>query len=257
MAKCCCAIFESKTKVMKQLQIYVIWAGYSLGSLLVSLWLAWQLSAQLNFLYPLWYSVLNIDQTIEETMPKHLYKKEFIATNTEEHHRLFEEIVSSVQSGGRGLAEIKFYTPDGNSLGALLTESEIIHLQDVAKLVDLLGWFALVLVIFCLMTMAAIIFFRLPMPAIKKLTLAVTLLIAMSVSIVLFVGAKKFFYWLHAVVFPSDHQWFFYYEESLMSTLMKAPDLFAPISVMLLAVGLLIWLTHLVLLQLFAGFKTV
>jgi len=42
-----------------------------------------------------------------------------------------------------------------------------------------------------------------------------------------------------------------------MSTLMKAPDLFAPISVMLLLMGLIIWVVHLILLRKFAGFKSV
>jgi hypothetical protein len=74
---------------------------------------------------------------------------------------------------------------------------------------------------------------------------------------VVLADAKTFFYWLHTVVFPSDHQWFFYYEESLMSTLMKAPYLFAPISIMLLLFALIMWTLHLVLLRKITGFKLV
>jgi hypothetical protein len=56
---------------------------------------------------------------------------------------------------------------------------------------------------------------------------------------------------LHTVVFPADHQWFFYYKDSLMASLMKAPDIFAAIAAQLLVVALLIaggidrFITHL------------
>jgi hypothetical protein len=42
---------------------------------------------------------------------------------------------------------------------------------------------------------------------------------------------------MHVWVFPADHQWFFYYQDSLMSTLMKAPYLFGYIAVALVALA--------------------
>ena len=241
----------------KTLQTYLLWVLYSFGSLLISFWLAWQLSAQVNFFYPLWYSALKIDQTIEQTMPRHLYKKEFIATDENEHRRLFAEIVTCIQNNGQGLEAINFYSPSGKQLGQLLTESEIIHLQDVAALLDILGWFCLAIFIFCLIMLAAIIIFRMAMPSSKQLLVSVLSVIASVVVLILLLGAKKFFYWLHTVVFPDNHQWFFYYEESLMSMLMKAPDLFAPISLQLLLLGVLIWLLHLMLVRKFGRFRKV
>jgi uncharacterized membrane protein len=241
----------------KTLQTYGLWTLYSVSSLLICVWLAWQLSAQVNFLYPHWYSVLEIDQTIEQTLPKHLYKQEFIATDVNEHHRLFAEIVTSIQNKGRGLETIKFYSPSGKELGLLLTNSEVMHLQDVADLIDILGWFCLATLIFCLVVLVAIIIFRHAMPTTKKIFFSVLGLLVVVVMLIVALGAKKFFYWLHTVVFPDDHQWFFYYEESLMSTLMKAPDLFAPISIQLLLLGIGIWLLQLVLLRKFGHFRTV
>ncbi len=241
----------------KSLQTYGLWTLYSLGSLLICLWLAWQLSAQVNFLYPLWYSTLKIDQTIEQTVPNHLYKREFVATDVEEHHRLFAEMVTAIQNNGRGLKEIHFFTPSGKSLGPLLTESEITHLQDVADLLNILGWFCLVMLVFCLVVLAAIIIFRMAMPSTKKLIISMLSLVVATVILIVVIGAKKFFYWLHTVVFPENHQWFFYYEESLMSMLMKAPDLFAPISIQLLMLGLSIWLLHIMILRKFGRFRTV
>ncbi len=242
---------------VKTLQTYALWLLYSLGSLLISFWLAWQLSAQVNFLYPLWYSALKIDQTIEQTMPKHLYKREFIATDIDEHHRLFAQIVTSIQNNGQGLDTIKFYSPSGKELGSLLTESEIVHLNDVAALVDILGWFCLAMLIFCLTVLAVIIMVRVAMPSTKKLLVSMLSVVVAIVVLIVALGAKKFFYWLHTVVFPDDHQWFFYYEESLMSTLMKAPDLFAPISIQLLVLSMCIWILHLMLVRKFGRFRTV
>lgn len=239
------------------IKTYTLWIFYSLGSLLISFWLAWQLSAQVNFLYPLWYSALDIDQTIEQTMPKHLYKREFIATDSNEHQRLFAEIVTSIQNNGNGLEAIKFYSISGKELGLLLTESEIVHLKDVAALVDILGWFCLATFIFCLIVLAAIIIFRTAMPSTKKLLVSILSAVAVIVVLIVALGAKKFFYWLHTVVFPDNHQWFFYYEESLMSTLMKAPDLFAPISLQLLMLGIFIWVVHLMIVRKFGRFRTV
>ena len=242
--------------MIRLLKTYLLWSGYSLGSFLVCIWLAWQLAAQVNFLYPAWYSMLSIDQTVEQTVPKHLYKKQFALTDTTEHQRLFAEIVTSIQQGGKGLAEITFKSPDGQVLDRLLTASEVTHLQDVANLIDLLTWFALIVFILCLMNLALIIFFRVPMPSAKKLFVSLVAIVIIFLVGILLYGAKEFFYWLHTVIFPSEHQWFFYYEESLMSTLMKAPDLFAPIAVMLLITSLFVWWLHLVIIEKFAGFKT-
>lgn len=241
---------------MKNIQSYAFWGLYSLGSLLLSIWLAWQLSAQVNFLYPIWYSALKIDQTIEQTVPRHLYKKEFIVTEESEHHRLFAKIVTAIQNRGEGLANINFYSPSGQLLGKLLTDSEVVHLQDVAALIDLLGWFSGAILIFCLVILGAIFFFRVAMPTTKKLLIAIFALVGACV-VIISLGAKELFYWLNTVVFPDNHQWFFYYEESLMSTLMKAPVLFAPITILILLLGLLIWVLHLLLLRKLGQFKMV
>ena len=56
-------------------------------------------------------------------------------------------------------------------------------------------------------------------------------------ALLVIVGPKKLFYAFHIWVFPVEHQWFFYWEQSLMSTLMKAPDLFGGIAVALVMFG--------------------
>jgi hypothetical protein len=44
------------------------------------------------------------------------------------------------------------------------------------------------------------------------------------------IGPKAVFTQLHIWVFPAEHKWFFYYQDSLMSTMMHAPILFGGIA---------------------------
>ena len=60
-----------------------------------------------------------------------------------------------------------------------------------------------------------------------KVSLLTLLVIALLLTIIIVaVGPNDVFSALHEFVFPADHQWFFYYQDSLMTTLMKAPDIF-------------------------------
>ena len=49
------------------------------------------------------------------------------------------------------------------------------------------------------------------------------------------------FYQVHVGICPAEHQWFFYYQESLMTTLMHAPQLFGVIAVAIIALALLLY----------------
>lgn len=242
---------------MRSVRTYLMWTLYCASSLLLCIWLAWHLLAQVNFMYPFWYSLLSIDQTIEQTAPRHLYKKQFGETSRQEHYRLFAEIVNAVQDNGKGLKQIQYRDRKGNAIDRLLTQSEIIHLTDVANFVNQLNWLSLMLFVAALILLALMYLMRMLMPTLRTLLTSVAI-VCIAASIVLaLVGFKKVFYWLHPIVFPADHQWFFYYEESLMSTLMKAPDLFAPLGVQLILLGLVAWGLHLILLKKAQFFKSV
>lgn len=240
---------------MPTFRTYLLRVFYALSSLLLCIWLTWHLFAQVNFVYPLWYSLLNIDQTIEQTSPRHVHKKHFDQTSRQEHHRLFAEIVRAVQNKGKGLAQINYRNRDGNALDTLLTQKEIIHLQDVANFISSLNWLSIVLLVVSLVLLALMFLLRIPMPALFNLVGAMVAVIVFGVLVLLVVGPTKVFYWLHPIVFPADHQWFFYYEESLMSTLMKAPVLFAPLGLQLIVLGLVVWGLHLLLLKKLRVFK--
>ena len=242
---------------MQSMRTYLLWTLYSATSLLLCIWLAWHVSAKVNFLYPLWYSVLSIDQTITESAPRNSIKKQFIDTTPQEHHRLFSEIVKSVQNKGQGLAKIRYYNRKGELVDTLLTQNEIIHLRDVANFVSSLNWSSLILLVLSMLLLALMFLLRVSMPLLRKLFISIVVITMSSIVLVIIVGPTKLFYWLHTVVFPADHQWFFYYEESLMSMMMKAPALFAPLGVQLVLFGLLIWSLHLLLLKRLSAFKLV
>lgn len=233
----------------------LVWGVYSSISLLLSIWLAWHALAQANFLYPVWYSLLDIEQTVETFAPKNQFKPQFQFTEPGEHKRLFAEIVSAVQNNGDGLLNIYYLDQQGKPIEKFLTAEEVTHLQDVANLIHYLNRFSLLLMIACLLLLAGIYLFQVIMPSMKKIMLSVLACVIIVSLVVVLLGAQDVFYWLHTKIFPAEHQWFFYYEESLMSTLMKAPVLFAPISLLLILCGIVIWCVHLLLLKKLALFK--
>jgi len=114
----------------------------------------------------------------------------------------------------------------------LLTDAEITHLRDVAQLVvafERVGWLCLVLAPI-LAVSAGLRHERPPSPL--ALLGGLGIAFVAGAATVLLLGPVEVFYWLHTRIFPPDHQWFFWYEESLMSTLMQAPNLFGAIAVL-------------------------
>ncbi len=222
----------------------IYWTGNAVlvvSGLCISLFLAWHILSTCNFFYPVLHDVTGIQKTIVEYAPKNIYKKSFDETTRDQRVELFRQIVHGINHGGDGLDSIQYSDATGKPLGALLRPPEITHLKDVAHLLHAfrtLAYSALAVFI------AIVILFRakginIPKPRYLLVvtgltTLAATLIISLS-------GAKNTFYRLHTIVFPQGHQWFFYYEESLMTMLMKAPDIFAWIAAMMLVLALVIF----------------
>ncbi|MDZ7829318.1 MAG: DUF1461 domain-containing protein [Halofilum sp. (in: g-proteobacteria)] len=226
------------------------WILLVLTVLVASLFVTWRLLAAFDFAYPWLHGLLDIEATVAEYAPRNEQRRGFERTDVAEHARLFGAIVDAVRDHGTGLDGIIYRTPEGEPLGRLLTAAEIQHLQDVARLVsafERLGWMSLVLAI-ALGVAAGLRRERPPSPI--ALLSGFGVVIAAGTAVVFLLGPVEVFYWLHTRVFPPDHQWFFWYEESLMSTLMQAPNLFGAIAViwlvpaLLLAAGLLAALIH-------------
>lgn len=225
---------------MNSFKRFFFWPVFFSCQLIALALVSWHLLAQFHFSYPLGYQLLDLNTHIADFAPQNRYKDDFELTTPEDHWRLFGAISDAVQASGKGLREISYQLKNGETT-ALMHEAEIIHLQDVANLIDVFY----VTGTMCLLVWIGLIFFahhqKLKLPPIKKVLLGFLAGFAAITTIILVIGATEVFYWFHVQVFPDGHQWFFYYQDSLMTTLMKAPDIFAFIATLLLLLLIALW----------------
>lgn len=207
----------------------------------VCLWLAiassWWFFAQFDYGYRHWYGALSIEEHIDQYASKNVRRPGFDQLPPERHLAAFAQISRAVHRGGEGLEEIHYDLPGGGRL-PLLVADEIGHLRDVAGLLDVgerVSW-GLLLVWPCL---AWLVVAGGPVSWRARSAAAGAPLVAVGVWLVV-AGPTAVFYQLHEWLFPPENPWFFYWEESLMSALMKAPVLFGGIAVMLMAGALLL-----------------
>lgn len=216
------------------------WLLLTVAALLTAAYVAWLALAQVNFFYPLWHDLIGIDHTIEMYAPQNRYKPGFEQTSKAERTRLFAGIVDAIHQQGEGLQRLVYHDAKGQPIDQLLRKPEIVHLRDVARLTDLIH---LIGVTASIVTIALLLVVRrqrlsMPPPALQLLGLLLPLA-AVAVAMLL-IGPVKVFYRLHTLIFPPGHEWFFYYQDSLMSTMMKAPDLFGYIGLAWAALSLLL-----------------
>ena len=215
--------------MLRSLAAGLLWVGFFAALLIASLLISWELLAAQGFSYRTVHSILNIDQTVDQYGPLNRIRPGFQQTSLDERQRLFEAIVHGVQHGGEGLSSLDYRDGDGRSIGSLLTTAEIIHLQDVARLVAQLrpvGWVAGLLVVVGSVWLKRN---RVSLPG-RRLLISLVVLALTVAALLWLMGAETIFYQLHRWVFPPSHQWFFYYEESLMSMMMQAPNLFGVVA---------------------------
>lgn len=234
-------LMKSRSKILNFL--------ISISLFFVSFYVAWSISAVSNFFYPVWYEVLSLDSAISQYAPSNKFKQGFENTSKQQHVELFSGIVTAIQNSGVGLEELSYTDTKRNVTDSLLTDAEVIHLKDVANLVSKFKYLA---VIGFIVTLTVFLFMQLrsiPIAKFKCHLLGGLGTVLFLTSLVLILGPKKIFYVGHELIFPDNNQWFFYYEESLMSTMMEAPALFGPIATQLLVLTVLFWLVALYALQ--------
>lgn len=236
----------------------LLWCVFAVTLLIFSIGISWQASKMVNFLYGFWYQTLEINSVISVNVPRNTQgKRDFPSNDTALHAQKFADIVYSIHQHGAGLADIDYLNHQGHAR-KLLTKSEVQHLQDVANLLDnikILWW----LNVFFLLSFL-LFYCRKPthltkdkhnadkvcaeslsnMPSGKQKLMSLVCFMLLMLLLLSLWGFTEIFYYLHTVIFPSEHQWFFYYQDSLMATLMKAPDIFAAIAGQLLLFALLL-----------------
>jgi len=218
-----------------------LWALTALVGFLLSLVIAWHLLSPVNFFYSQWYELIGIDDNIVEYGPLNRNRQGFEATSRAEHERLMTELVAAINHGGEGLSAIEYKDNKGQPIDSLLTDAEITHMHDVAKLIHWLNMLGVILVValFALLILAR--WRGYIMPSLSGLLLKLIVLLAIAAGFVLAIGPVKVFYQLHVWLFPDKNQWFFYYEDSLMTTMLKAPVIFGPIALALVLLALFVW----------------
>ena len=226
---------------MTHLKTYLLWPVLFISQTIALALLSWHLLAQFHFAYPLGYQLLDLHTHIAEFAPLNRHKEDFEFVSQHEHWRLFGEISDAVQNSGAGLGDIHYTLANGQRT-PLMHEAEIIHLQDVANLIDVFYTVGLGCWLLWLLCLAIAYWKKLTLPAPKKILIGFLGGLAITALVIISWGAKEVFYWLHVQIFPKDHQWFFFYQDSLMTTLMKAPDIFAFISLLLLLLLVGFWL---------------
>jgi len=214
----------------------LVWFLYAVIAVLLALTLSWALYSQVNYGYRFWYQHLDIAQHIELYGPQNRFKSDFEQLLPEQHWKAFEQIRDAVHNGGAGLADIG-YQPAGKIARPLLHQAELQHLQDVANFIDVgrvLFW-----VLLGLWLPFAWLSIRLKAPSMLWRLGITVFTLGPVVAWLAIVGPTQVFYQFHLWIFPADHQWFFYWQDSLMSTLMKAPVLFGGIAAVI-ALGILL-----------------
>ncbi len=201
--------------------------GYGILTFLFAFALAWALMYPADFFYGLWHDHAGIAEGIEKYGPKNRYKPGFADTTRAQRVALFGEINVAVHRGGEGLEAISYQTPSSRGPQLLLRQPEVVHLQDVAHLMQGLMVFASVVAMLWVLATACYVLRRDFIPGMLQQSIGPCLIIVLSGLCLLFFGAENVFNQLHIWVFPLEHQWFFYYQDSLMSTMMLAPRLFA------------------------------
>lgn len=216
-----------------------LWLVALLGLLITSLAISWQVQARFHYGYSLWYSVYNIADHIAEFGPKNHFIKGLEQVSADEHIRLFNDISAAVHQQGQGLADIRFNVPGSDKTQSFLRQPEIVHLQDVANLIDVLHTAAFFIAAITIVLWGVLPKYSRPIWKVQGQLLAAFILLLLG--LIFIIGPTQVFYQLHIWIFPAEHQWFFYYQESLMSTLMKAPYLFGGIGAAIAIGGALIF----------------
>ena len=202
--------------------------GLTIALLISCLYMSWQILSQANFLYDQIYDHNDLENHINEFAALNRNGKEsFALTDKAERVQIFNDIAQEINTGGEGLAAISFVGIGETTSVPFLIGEERDHLQDVANLVTSLKPLGAILASaliafygFCwYYKVSRYQYFWRP-SGIVILLLQIAAVAALCVAITFALGPQQTFYLLHEWAFSDKAQWFFYFEDSLMTTLM-------------------------------------
>lgn len=208
-----------------------------------ALFSAWYISYHCGFFFPVIYGAENIAGHIEKFAPQNRHgRSDFALTDRDDHFRIFDEMLTAVENGGKGLGDIR-YSARGTGR-KFLTMDEQIHLQDVANLLTVLRKPVYLMAGLLILSASFMVSRRIRPMRLVAVFFSGAVLGIVSACAVAVVGFVDIFYFLHELVFPAGHKWFFYYQDSLMSTMLKAPDSFAWMGGILGVISVLMFIVY-------------
>ena len=210
--------------------------------------LSWHLLSSFNFFFSKLYEIHKIDQQIEKYAPQNRNRSGFEFTTKEEQTRIFREIVKEINYYGSGLESISYHDKDGKKIDAFLTSAEVEHLVDVSMLIQGMNRLGLalagILLILLFFTWTYKVrharYFWKP-PNIWLLFFNMVFLIFALACCVFTIGPRLVFHKLHEWIFFNKGQWFFYFQDSLMTTLLPE-SIFGSISILMAIFALMFWI---------------
>lgn len=231
-----CGYAETGIIMISKITMQAFWLLVFLGWLLLCFWLSFQINSFFDYFFSFFYDFYGINEHIQTYAPQNKYKLWFDQVSSKEHIHLFSQIVDAVHQRSVRLQDITYNAGGVDML--FLTDAEVVHLNDVKILIHKINQAVLFIIPATVFPFLFLLNAR-HYPNWYAQGLGLLLLSVLVILTLSIVGSEKVFYQFHHWVFPDNHQWFFYYQESLMSTLMKAPTLFAGIAWVILLFGLL------------------
>ncbi len=211
----------------------------------ICIFISWNALVKASFNYDFWYEQLNIKHTVEFYAPKNPQHKNFFYTDKQQHSRLFSEIVTATTNKPERLSQIRYKAAGESNSKQMLTQDEITHLKDVNTLIRHFNSISYIAIATFIITSILMLFLSIPPPRVL-VTCSIAACIVVTTGLTVFIyGPVEFFYALHIIVFPAGHKWFFYYNESLMSMIMQAPNIFGYISATLILIASTIFILFL------------
>jgi hypothetical protein len=209
----------------------------------ICLVLSWHFLSKANFFFDTLYDMHQIESHIAEFAPQNRQNRiNFELTSKNERIRIVGKILRTVNSKGVGLETIKYFNTDGVPVNLFLTLAEVEHLKDVSVLVHLMNSIAFILMIIFIIIFSLAWRYKTTTPSLLMLTCSMVGFVIIATGCIIFIGPQIVFNELHEWVFADKSEWHFYYQDSLMTTLLKAPDTFATMAILMTAIALIFWL---------------
>jgi hypothetical protein len=209
----------------------------------ICLVLSWHFLSKANFFFDTLYDMHQIESHIAEFAPQNRQNRiNFELTSKNERIRIVGKILRTVNAKGVGLETIKYFNTDGVPVNLFLTLAEVEHLKDVSVLVHLMNSIAFILIIIFIIIFSLAWRYKTTTPSLLMLTCSMVGFVIITTGCIIFIGPQIVFNELHEWVFADKSEWHFYYQDSLMTTLLKAPDTFATIAILMTAIALIFWL---------------